>query len=186
MEEIWRDIEGFEGLYQVSSYGRIKSLNYNKTKQERILKNFLNKKGYLQVNLHKDGKIKKFSVHRLVATAFLENPNNLPQVNHKDENKSNNCVSNLEWCDCQYNINYGTRTEKTVEKCSKQVYQYSLNGNLIKVWESSKECGRNGFNQGAISSCCNEKIKTHKGFIWSYKDLDTDGWYRSYSLNCIE
>lgn len=196
--EIWKDIEGYEGLYQISSLGQVKSLKdkYGNSR-EKILKQ--DKNVYLQITLYKNGKKKTFLVHRLVAITFIDNPNNLPMVNHKDENKENNCVDNLEWCNARYNLTYGTAIQRRVantdwkalktkidfkaigrkvaEKLtnrqdqSKQVYQYSLDGELIKTWESTAECGRNGFIQVAVCDCCNGKRKTHKGFLWSYKPL---------------
>ena len=105
--EIWKDIEGYEGLYQVSNSGRVKNI-----KRNRLLKPFPDKNGYLRVDLFKNSRSSTKSVHRLVAKAFISNPNNLPQVNHKDENPSNNNVENLEWCSTQYNITYGTRSER--------------------------------------------------------------------------
>ena len=177
MEEVWKDIEGYEGLYQVSNKGNVKSLKNNKTKKEKILKHSI-VKGYLQVILCKDKTIKGFKIHRLVSQAFIENPNNYPCVNHKDECSTNNSVENLEWCTQKYNINFGTRNERTSEKLinrndkSKQVYQYTKDGKLIAVWKSTRECQRNGFNHGSVSSCCNGKLKTHKGYIWSYTPLN--------------
>ena len=172
MDEIWKDIKGYEGLYQGSNWGRAKSLDrYVKGKghslqfkKGRILKPMKDNNGYLFVRLSKDGKHTTFNIHRLVAEHFLDNPNNYKEVNHKDENKTNNVVTNLEWCDRKYNCNYGTRTEK----CSKKVYQYTLDGQFVKEWSSTMECGRNGYIQQAISACCNGKQKAHKGFIWSY------------------
>ena len=115
MEEEWRDIKGYEGKYQVSNLGRVKSLkNCKGNYREKILKLGKDKLGYLQVVLSKEGKGKLFRVHRLVAESFIENTNNYPEVNHKDENKSNNCVDNLEWCDRKYNCNYGTRNIRRV------------------------------------------------------------------------
>lgn len=111
MEEIWKDIKGYEGKYQVSNLGRIKVLNYKRSGQEHIMAT-KNNKGYCEIRLAKDGKRKDFIVHRLVAQAFIPNPNNLPQVNHIDENKTNNCVNNLEWCTQAYNNSYGTRLER--------------------------------------------------------------------------
>ena len=95
-------------------------------------------------------------------------------MNHKDENKQNNNVENLEFCDCKYNINFGTRTERVVEKNtngkrSKKVYQYTLDGEFVREWVSTKECGRNGFNQGNVAACCRGELKTYKGFLWEYK-----------------
>lgn len=115
MEEIWKDIEGYEGIYMVSNLGRIKSLprscpglNANK---EIILKQSEDKNGYLLVGLHKNGKSKTVRVSRIVAKAFIPNPNEYPEVNHKDENHQNNRVDNLEWCTTQYNLTYGHRLD---------------------------------------------------------------------------
>ena len=120
MEE-WKAIKGYEGLYEVSNFGRIKSLSrivtlegrwgkYSRTKGERIMAQMLDgQKHYLMVSLCKNGTVKRYLVHRLVAQAFVENPYNLPEVNHKDENKTNNHFENLEWCTHQYNSIYGTR-----------------------------------------------------------------------------
>lgn len=168
-KEIWKDILGYEGLYQVSNFGRVKSLKFGK---ERILKLTKDKDGYLIVNLYKNNKSKTFKVHRLVAEAFIPNPDNLPQVNHKDEDKSNNIVSNLEWCDVKYNQNYGTRNKRigksnTNGKRSKTVLQYTLDGKFVREWESYRECKRNGFNH--VSECCRGKLKSCEGFIWLYK-----------------
>lgn len=110
MEEIWRDIEGYDGLYVINKSGEIKRVYKNK--KEKILRTHKNNRGYVIVTLSKDSKIKKYKVHRLVAKAFIDNPNNLPQVNHKDENKENNCVENLEWCDNKYNNNYGRKNKR--------------------------------------------------------------------------
>ena len=162
IKEIWKDKKDYEGHYQVSNCGRVKSIKFGK---ERILKPVPNSFGYLFVNLCKDGKVKAFTVHRLVAEAFIPNPNNYKEVNHKDEDKSNNVVTNLEWCDRKYNCNYGTRTEK----CSKPVLQYTLDGESVREWESTAECSRNGFNQGAVAACCLGKLKKYKDFIWKYK-----------------
>ena len=118
MKEIWKDIKGYEGLYQISNYGEVKSLEKKagfSTRKEKILKQHLDKDGYVKVYLCKNNKVKFLSVHRLIAEAFIPNPNNFPQINHKDENKQNNKIENLEWCTCKYNINYGTRTKRQKE-----------------------------------------------------------------------
>lgn len=171
-KEYWINIK-FKN-YQISSNGRIKSLNYRNTGKEHILKPVKTKCGYLQVRLYDKNKYYHLYVHRLVAEAFLPNPDNLPCVNHKDECKTNNIVSNLEWCDYKYNSNFGTAIQRCSEKKingkkSKSVLQYDLEGNLIKEWKSLSECGRNGFNPGSISACCRGKLKTHKKYIWKYK-----------------
>ena len=121
-EEIWKPIEGYEGQYEISSYGRVKSLKrpYENNggiqwTKERILSPGKDKDGYLQVNLHCNGKQHQRKIHRLVAQAFLPNPDNLPMVNHKDEDKTNNNVDNLEWCDHRYNMNYGSCIDRAIE-----------------------------------------------------------------------
>lgn len=175
MEEIWKPAVGFEGLYEVSNLGRVKSLNYRRTGKERILKpRRIEKKSgnvYYAVHLYKDGKAYDKPVHRLVAEAFIPNPDNLPEVNHKDENPLNNHVGNLEWCTQSYNYNYGTRIQRIAEKLSKPVYQYSLDGKLIKEWSSTREIERQtGYSNSYISKCCSGKYKTAYGFIWRYKE----------------
>lgn len=180
-KEYWRPVLGYEGLYEVSNWGRIKSIPRKGT-YARILKPVPNKYGYLQVNLCKNGKLKTFKVHRLVVEAFLEIPEGLKQyigtvylqVNHKDENKHNNNVENLEWCSAKYNSNFGTRNERMIKKntngkCSKPVLQYDLEGNFIREWKSTMECGRNGYNHGAVAACCRGELKKYKDFIWKYK-----------------
>lgn len=128
--EIWRPIRDYEGLYEVSNKGRLKTLKRVVYKQdgrvhyirkERLMRPVITNRGYYKIMLCKNSITKQFSVHRLVAEAFLENPNNLPQVNHKDENKLNNCVENLEYCDLIYNINYGTGIERRAEKRRKRI-----------------------------------------------------------------
>lgn len=111
-KRVWKDIEGFEGLYQVSNDGKVRSLGNNKSRKTKILKQVTNNCGYKLVGLYKNGKGKFYTVHRLVAQAFISNPNNWPQVNHKNEVKDDNRVCNLEWCTQEYNCNYGTRNER--------------------------------------------------------------------------
>lgn len=165
IKEYWKPVVGYEGLYMVSNWGRVKSMNYNHSGKERIMKLHPNDRGYLYVELWKNNKRKTFRVHRLVAEAFLPNPYNLPMINHRDENKSNNNVNNLEWCDCKYNNTYGTR----IERCSKPVVQYTLDGQFVKVWKGAKQAEREGgFSLKGISMCCKGKQKYHKGFIWKY------------------
>lgn len=163
-EEIWCPIKGYEGIYEVSDKGRVRSLKYGK---ERILKQRRDKDGYIQVDLYKNCDQKTCKVHRLVAQAFIPNPDNLPQVNHKDENKTNNSVQNLEWCDCKYNINYGTHNQRI----SKPVLQFTKDGEFVKEWKSATDVKRNlGFAQQYISSCCTGKHKSAYNYIWKFKD----------------
>lgn len=167
--EIWKDVEGYEGLYQVSSEGRVKSLGNNKTRKEKILKNCKDKDGYLYVLLCKEGKKKYFTIHRLVAKAFLSNPNNLLEVNHKDENKQNNCVENLEWCDCKYNINYGTRTERFIKSKSIPILQFTKDGDFVRRWDGIRQVERElGINNRSICSCLKGKTKSAGNFRWCY------------------
>lgn len=176
-KEYWKPVVGYEGLYEVSNYGRIKSFDtYRKGNngsirccKGRILKLRTDKYGYFKVVLYKNNKPKTFTVHRLVAEAFLPNPDNLPCVNHKDECKTNNNVNNLEWCNIKYNINFGTRNEKVSKKLSKPVLQYTLDGQFVREWPSTMECGRNGFNHSAVAACCRGELKKYKDFIWKYK-----------------
>lgn len=165
-KEYWKPVVGYEGLYEVSNFGRVKSIRFGK---ERILKPGTDKRGYLLVGLCKNNKQKTHKVHRLVMEAFIPNTDNLPCVNHKDEDKTNNNVENLEWCSYTYNNNYGTRNERRSKKISKPILQYTLDGVFVKEWDSIRECGRNGFNSAQICNCCNGKRKQHKGFIWRYK-----------------
>ena len=183
------DDEVFEGLYKVSNLGKILSLNYRNTGRAELMKPFDNGRGYLQVKLRKNGEYKTCYVHRLIAETFLENSENKPYINHKiegDEGKTMNMVifnedgtvnkekTTIEWVTPKENNDYATRNERvsktlTNGKTSKRVLQLSLSGDLIKEWESTNECGRNGFNQGLVCLCCNGKRKTYKGFRWEYK-----------------
>ena len=190
--ELWKDVKDYEGLYQVSTLGRVRSLDkYVNTKNRnvdkvlkrgKILKPTYNQDGYLTVSLYKDGKGTRFLVHRLVAEAFISNPLNLPVINHKDEVKDNNHPYNLEWCTDEYNKNYGTAIKRSAEKRSKKVYQYDLQGNLINVWASTMDCDRNGYDHRTISACCLGKLKTHQNFIWSYKPIENFD-INNYSYN---
>lgn len=180
IKEIWKDIEGYEGLYQVSNLGRIKSLSrkikrndMNAITKEKIMKQAKDDRGYLMANLYKNGRNHSIKVHRLVAKLFIPNPLNLPQVNHIDEVKTNNSVSNLEWCTNKYNINYGKHNLNIAKSLSKRVYQYTKNNVLVKAWNSTIQCSRENseFNHRHISECCLGKRKTHKKYKWSYVPL---------------
>ena len=172
--EIWKDISNYEGLYQVSNLGNIRSLdrytngrNSKRLIKGKILKAFKDKDGYMNVNLYKNAKIKQFKVSRLVAEAFIPNPNNLPQVNHKNEIKSDNCVDNLEWMTLIDNCNYGTRNARI----SKKINQYDLEGNFIKTWNSIIQIERefNIFHSRIIEACKGQR-KQIGGYKWRYAD----------------
>lgn len=182
INEIWLPIDDYDG-YEVSNYGRVKSLervdSLGRTVKERILKQGNDKDGYQRVQLCKDGNPKMLSVHRLVASAFIPNSNNLPQVNHIDEVKTNNHVSNLEWCTVEYNCNYGARNEKVSKAMSgkfgkdnptsKQVIQLTLNNEVVKTWDSMMDVQRKlGYYQSSISQCCKGRYKSAHGYKWVY------------------
>lgn len=182
-EEIWKPITGYEGLYEVSNKGRVKrleraivdSIGRKRHLRERILKNSLKSCGYIYVNLYNGDK----RVHRLVAEAFIPNPENKPEVNHKDEVKTNNCVENLEWVTAKENANFGTKNVRVAKAnrnhvaLSKPVVQYSKAGELIEVYPSVREAARKlGLNQSCISAAARGKQKTYKGFTWKYVEDD--------------
>lgn len=200
MEEVWRDISGYEGVYQISNLGRVKRLPLGKQWPYRrthnnIRKPKITKRGYLSVNLSKGNKVKFYLIHRLVAEAFIPNPNNYPLINHLDENPQNNSVDNLEWCTYYHNCMYGHGREKqkasrllndpekkswaraieTRDKncncnSSKPVLQLDLNGSIINRYASISEAGRiGGFCTSRICMCCNGKQNKHKGFKWIYE-----------------
>lgn len=202
MEE-WRDVVGYEGLYQVSNAGAVKSLprvDYaNRKLKGKVLKLRKDKNGYIISTLYKDGIRKDHSVHRLVASAFIENPDNFPQVNHKDENPGNNNVTNLEWCTNKYNSNYGTRlqriskAQKGIPKPSsqgernffygkrfcrgnspsaKKVYQFSLDMMLLNEYDSVVSAAESvNVSPSAIGLCCRKERKSIAGYIWRYENV---------------
>lgn len=183
MVEIWKDIKGYEGYYQISNLGNVKSLRDFKNKKiicrEKILKNHINKNGYVYIGLCKDKNHKTHRVHRLVAQTFIDNPDNLPQVNHIDGDKSNNCVDNLEWCTRSqnqihaYKHNLSKITTKRMESFmknrkdnSKKIFQYDLDGNFIQEFESMKKLADFlKIDSSVISRCCSNN-KPYKNFIF--------------------
>lgn len=172
MKEEWRDIKGYEGLYQVSNLGRVKSLPRKvcfgvgyRIVDEKILKQYIQNNGYVWVGLHKNNKQKRMLVHRLVAIAFIPNPDNLPEVNHKSEIKTQNNVENLEWCSRQYNESFGTKKQREILKKSIPVAAYK-DGIEIMRFSSSMEAQRNGFNQQCVRYCCRGIYKTYRGYEW--------------------
>lgn len=192
--ELWRTVNGYEGLYQVSNLGRVRSVdhlqkgkfNSNRFKKGKILKTRINDRGYLYVTLCKNN-CKSYRVHRLVGMTFpdlvdwTEDAKGKPfdeiTVNHKDQNKLNNCVDNLEWCNMIYQVNYGTRNKQVSQKLlnrkdqSKPVLQYTLDMVLVAEYPSMAEAERKtGINKATINLCCKGKLKSAGGYIWKYKD----------------
>ena len=174
MKELFKSITGYEGLYEVSNLGNVRRIAGKGCIETRVLKLIKQLNGYLYVGLCKNNKVKLHRVHRLVATAFIDNPENLPCINHIDENKENNRVDNLEWCSYSYNLNYGTHNERMAKALSKKVLQLTLDGVLVREWESVNECHRNGFDKGHVSDCCNNKYgrqgNVYKGYRWVYAE----------------
>lgn len=201
MEEIWKDIKGFEGRYQVSNLGRVRSLDFTwstynyKTrgyveckKKGRILKSSVQNNGYLRVCLKIHSKNYYKILHRLVATAFIPNPENLPAVNHKDEDKANNVVSNLEWCTHKYNSNYGTRNERlreySISNVMRPVVQYDMEGNVIDTFESlSDAANKTGIPNADICGVCKGRRKTTHGFVFKFLNHDAPKRKKSKEYN---
>ena len=188
--EIWKDIVGYEGRYKVSSLGKVLSLRYCGSDKSHLLSPNPDHKGYLMIYLSKNGETKTFHIHRLVAKAFIPNPNNLPQVNHKDENKQNNSVENLEWCDGIYNINYGTgikRRTETAKKSDAHILHIKKlhNANKIPILMIDKntkgiikryDCGQAAadelhISKSSIYQVCKGRRKTVGGYMWKYEHL---------------
>lgn len=181
MIEEWRPVVGWEGLYEVSSLGRVRSVKRVVVckdgkaycRKERMMSLRKNAFGYLRVKLSKDGNSKLFMTHRLVAGAFVPNTENLPFVNHKDEVKSNNRYDNLEWCTRLYNTRYGTNIERirkshiNNKKLSKSVSKCNLSGIVLETYPSMSEAARQNYlSEAKISLCCQKKRKTHGGYKW--------------------
>lgn len=164
--EIFKEITGFPGYY-ISTFGRVKS---HKRKTECFVTLYDDTRGYLGVHLWKDNKQYPKKVHRLVAEAFIDNPSNLRDVNHKDENKRNNCVANLEWVSHQCNINYGTHNERANLSKSKPIIQLDINGNIIGEYLNGYKAQQElGILESSINLCCNGKRKTAGGYVWRFK-----------------
>lgn len=174
-KEIWKDIEGYDGKYQISNLGRIKSFKQGK---ERMLKQAIDKNGYSKVVLWKNNKGKNYNVHRLVAIAFLSNQNNHKEVNHIDGNKQNNIYSNLEFVSHGENMKHAyikglNKKYFSKDNChSKEVIQYNIQGQLIKTWGSTMDVYRElKLDPSSIGKCCRGKQKTAYGYKWKYKDI---------------
>lgn len=164
MEEFWKDVEGFEGLYQVSNLGQIRSLP-RKGSRGGIMVGSKHPKGYRYITFRKDGKQYTLKVHRLVAEAFIPNPDNLPEVNHKNEDKTDNSVENLEWCSTQYNHEYGSRTEKARVSCGKPIRCIETG----KEYNGAKWAATElGLDPSGITKCLKNPNRTCGGCHWEY------------------
>lgn len=183
--EIWKPVVGYEEFYDVSNFGRVRNKGWRlgQHRSNIIMKQCRDKWGYLQVTLHKNKQSRSFVVHRLVYEAFVgELPkfehkgkgrcNEVLEINHKDENKENNRVENLELVTKLYNIRYGTRSRRQAMKLTKPVYQYTLDRKFVKFWEGgAPEIFKLGYNKSCISECCRGAQKYYRGFLWSYVPL---------------
>ena len=162
MREEWREIKGYEGLYWVSNYGRVRS------KKKILSPNRNCRFNYLSVCLYRHYKYKRIVIHRLVAQAFIPNPNNYPQVNHKDFNRQNNNVDNLEWCTCYYNLNYGNTKQRMIAKKSHAVIARNKDGGTL-LFQSSKDAGECfGVTRDAVFRSITLQRYIRKGYIFSY------------------
>lgn len=182
IKEIWKDINCYEGIYQVSDLGRVKSLNYNHTGKEVIMKNYENKNGYMYIFLYSNGKCNNLRIHRLVCSAFIDNPENKKEVNHKNGIKSDNRVENLEWATHSENQKhaYNTGLKKSIwtGKFGKDNYlsipvcRYTKLGEYIDEFDGSMDAKRKTrINNSHILECCKGKRKSAGGYIWKYKQL---------------
>ncbi|MCC4389194.1 NUMOD4 domain-containing protein [Limosilactobacillus reuteri] len=163
--ERWKKVPKHLGLYKISTLGRVMNSN------GKILKQQTSPTGYRVLTLWNEGKPKHVFVHRLVAIAFLENPHNFPFVNHKNEIKVDNRISNLEWISAKGNSNYGSRNKRIAHRNSKPVVQLTLEGKVVRKWSSAAEAGRNGYSQAVINKCISKRAKwnkTHKGYRWMH------------------
>lgn len=197
--EIWKDVVGYEGYYMVSNFGRISTLSHsvdyvsvyngievNKTYRAKqcLRKLHVGKHGYVECTLRDGKRVKLMKVHRIVSEAFIPNPQNLPSINHKDEDKTNNNVENLEWCTCKYNSNYGTRNERLRSSLSnahknglyadayktmrKSVIGISVSDNTIIVFDKLSDLYEHGFERHLVSKCCRNLRKEYKGYKWMF------------------
>lgn len=169
--EIWKDVNGYEGIYQISTKGRVRNIKY-----DRLLRQAKHRTGYVSVMLYRNGNPKRINIHRLVAENFIEKPDGCDIVNHKDENKSNNNIENLEWCSGEYNMKYGTLGKRITQKrghCARKkrkVIQMDGCGNTLHIWDSISTASKEtGTARTSIFECCIGIHKTANGYVWKYE-----------------
>ena len=182
--EVWKDIVGYEGLYKVSDKGNIYSVERISSQGNKCggftIKPTTTRGGYLQVQLYKNGIREHKYVHRIVAEAFIPNPNNYPEINHKDEDKTNNYMGNLEWCTRKYNVNFGTAIERAAQTQSKKVRAVNVETGEVLAFNSAEEAGNKGYSSGVVYKACSGVYKSgigkligdghlYKGHKWSYE-----------------
>jgi hypothetical protein len=169
LTEIWKDVSGYEGLYQVSNFGRVK--RFFKNGKENFLAGKKDKDGYIEVILSSNQRKKYCRLHRLVADAFIPNLENKPQINHKDRNKQNNSADNLEWVTVSENAAHTFATGRKIHR--RPVVQYARNMDVVSIWDSIRAAGNAlKISEHNINSCCNGKLPTAGGFVWRYKEVD--------------
>lgn len=192
-EEVWKDVVGYEGYYEVSNIGRVRRVpryitgvnGVTRFWKGRILKQTTTQDGYLRCILSKDGKTKHVRSHVLVAESFVENPNNYPVINHKDENPANNHIDNLEWCSIAYNNSYGTRTERAInsegfkkntERNKKPVLKITVTGEVVDRFDSLKSAYESNpdYTKASVAACCSKRLNTYKGYFWIYEEDYSD------------
>ena len=179
--EIWKPVKGYENCYEVSDAGRIRSLDrtivFKDGRKRKFYGQILNTQstnnsGYITVGLHDTGSAKTVLLHRVVAEAFIDNPNGYEEVNHIDQNKFNNSASNLEWCTHKENVNHGDEIERGAIKQRKSFRQLDMDGNLIRVWNGFKKMQREtGFERKSVYECCIGKRESYKGYRWEYVEV---------------
>lgn len=173
-QEIWKPIKGYEGIYEVSSFGRIKSISRKRgfiKGKTRILKPIIKDNGYAQINLYKDNIYTRHYIHRIVAQEFIQNKNNLPCINHKDYNKLNNSIDNLEWCSYSHNNSYSNCQAIAGKTKRIPIVQYDLQGNKIREWESATQAGHTlNIANTCITACCRGRARKAGGYMWRYRE----------------
>lgn len=182
LNELWRYVEGYDKRYMVSNIGRVKAMpneyphlgGIRHTKEKILKPIFCKHTGYYQVSLYKRNGERRFTtIHRIVAEAFIPNPDNLPFVNHKDEVRTNNRVENLEWCTPKYNMDYSHVKDRNIDAISMPIEQYDFDGNLLHTFKSSAEAGRAlKVHSSSILLCCKGKIGSVRGYLWKYKNRE--------------